>query len=293
MQPTDRIDRVQQPMPIAAPVKQPAQPKCPMKTGQALLNSAKVTAGSAYFLAHPDFSLFINGMKLMFGKNDHYGLGGILGGLMVLASPVWGIVRIVGGGGGLILGGVATAATGIAYAGEAAIRGVAKIGEPSDAAKQREDLTRRFVARMNDTINKVSYGDRVYFKEHVIDLINISVLEVAFLSRSVQEANVILVNNERFGEEHVAHQDITRKSYFNDICEMKLAIQSLNLSPDDAHGWKILKQYMCEWTPENEGKKFSDVDHETLTLLWKTIHGFAEKLSADDVFNKVLRENPA
>lgn len=285
-----RMEHVMSPMIIPPPPAKPAAPKCTMKTGQAVINSATFTVGAAQLLGDPRLSLFLNGMKMMFGKQDYFGLSGLLGGLMVLASPMWGVVRLVFGGGGVVAGAVATTATGIAYTGELAAKRIVGATAPSNAQIQREDLTRRFVARMNETLQTVPYADRRYFKENINQLVVMSVLKIAYLSRTVEEDNVILVNGERFGAERIANQDATRKSYFNDICEMKMAIRSLNLSPNDDHGWDVLKRDLCAWTPENQCK-MDESSQETLMLLWTSLHGFSEKLTQDDVFVRIWAES--
>lgn len=286
-----RLENVGTPQTLPPPAQERrAEPKCGMKTGPALVNSAALTVGAARLLGDPQLSLFLNGMKLMFGKQDMFGLSGLFGALMVLASPMWGIVRLVVGGGGTVIGAAATTATGVAYVGELAIKGMAHKTAPTEAQLLREDLTKRFVNRMNETIRQASVGDRAFFRQNINHLMAMSVLKVAFLSRVVADERVILVNGERFGAERLANQDEITQSYFDDICEMKLAIREMNLSPNDEHGWNVLKNDLIHWTPKNE-IHMEKVPHERLTILWGAIHSVVHKLSDDAVFARIWRES--
>jgi len=264
----------------------------------ALKTTAKFTKKSAKFLFHPRYSLFIQGLKSIREDNGGYlkGFGTFIGSLMILASPAWLAVKVFVGVPALAVGTAATAvagvATGVEWTGKAVFSPSESSKKQAEANKQREELMRKFVARMHEMLAERNYGTQRFFKKNPGELITIAAIAIAFTSRDV-EGKCVRSAGQLVKEEDIANQDEERKSYFKSLCEMKAAIQSLSLSPDDDHAWEYLIKSFETLKEENEKDlSVSERDRlETIDLLLQEAHELSEKVIEDPIFENAWRES--
>lgn len=128
----------------------------------------------------------------------------------------------------------------------------------------------------------MSYPQAHYFREHVDQLISIAFITVAFLSRKESDKR-LRAGDRTLRWEDISEQDATRKTYFERLCEIKTAIQSLGLGDDDELAWTKLLGFIQ--TPL-EGS----VDRDTIEIITGISVGMSEVLVEDDVFVKVWEE---
>lgn len=257
-----------------------------IKSKQVFDSCAKFTAESAQIAFSPEFSLFLQGIQMINRPSGGDYLSGFdqgMGVIMLMASPVWEVLRIGIGLPCALGGAIATIATGTVHVAGGSVK---HLFTPSEASRQREELTKKFVERMHTILNGLAYIDQHFFKENPAQLINIAALSVAFLSRKVK-GKCLMVGDQVLKKEDIANQDEKHKGYFNTICEMKCAIQSLNLSLDDAHAWNFLIHSLEQLQTEERSLSITDRNQkETLRLLVN----FACDLSAQIIDDKVFKQ---
>lgn len=274
-----------------------------LATKEPLKNVACFTAGAARVTFSPEFSAFIQGMKMWinpdkggyFGSSFDQGFGFLL----VAASPVCGLLRLLVGAPVTAVGAVATAALGVAFVAEkgtkATVNAAGHAFEPSAASQKKRKLAEKFVARMDDILKDLPYNQQLYFREHVRELVAISAATTAFLSRNAPE-NSLKVGQRIVRRNELQGFDDKRIGYFTDICEMKAAIQSLQLSFDSSHAWETLKtMVLAAFCPEKEYAQqltsYSLDQQETVTLLIQRAFTLADKVTEDPIFKEEWRKS--
>ena len=95
--------------------------------------TASFTKRHGEFFSHPKYSLFVNGIRMLGEKDGGYfkGLSTFLGGLCILASPGWGVVRVVGGGVPAAVGAAATGVAATAFGIQELIRSIPHLRQAS------------------------------------------------------------------------------------------------------------------------------------------------------------------
>lgn len=293
---------------ISKPKVIPDHSKTPTKnennqlvTAPALNGCASFTSESAQFLASPKYSLFIQGIKAINSKSSGGYLSGLeqcMGALMIMASPIWGLLRVGIGLPCTILGAVATTVTGgavgVEWSGRKVTQGAQQILGPSEKSNLREKLTEKFVRRMHETLKNMDYNEAHFFKQHPEQLVSIAGICVAFLSRK-EEGKCLKAGDKIVSKEDIANQGETCKGYFNDLCEIKYAIQCLRLGLDDSHAWDYLMNALenldLEDSEEKELSKSERNEIETLKLLMERACHFSEYVTDDAIFAKVWKKS--
>jgi hypothetical protein len=251
---------------------------------------AETTAKSVQLLVDPRFSLFIQGVKMM-AKDDRGGfLSGFengIGFLLVLASPVAGILKI-----GILAPiavisaaatGVAGIATGVEWTGRKIKRKIDKSNVPSPAETARKHTTEQFVTKLHEILKRMPYAQSHFYKENPAQLISLGLISVAFLSRNL-DTEGLKVGHHILTKEMVNGQDANGSYYFKTVCEMKDALRSLNLSLYDEQAWDQLMQSI-----ENLGKtplvNTQDTE-DALTLFMQYTLDLSKKVHEDIYFKK-------
>lgn len=270
-------------------------------TLEAFKGSASFTAESAKFLADPRYSLLIQGISLVCSKpSGGYmsGLEQMMGGLMIMASPAWAVIRIGLGLPLTLVGAAATAITGGAVAaewgGRKVVKGALQAVEPSEKEKLREKLTENFVKRMHLTMAEMDYNEKVFFKDHPEQLISLAAIYVAFLSRN-EEENSIKSAEKVIKIDDLPKEDENSLKYFKQLCEMKNAIKSLNFGRDSTHSWNLLLDSLKNIDePLEEGaSRHSINEKETLKLLVEMACTLGDAVNEDELFKKIWEESIA
>jgi hypothetical protein len=197
-----------------------------------------------------------------------------MGWLFLMASPIHGLFRY-GVGIPVALGSaVATAATGAAYAFEAAGRAVEdKLCSPSEATQLREHLAEKFAERMKTVFESLSFKERHEKEKNLPSVVGMAIISVAFLSRN-QKGMRIKAGDEMLTMENINDMNSICKEYFKDICAIKDAISELCPSPHDDHAWKILME-------DIQGMKMDSTRNETLAIMLQMTADLSEKVLAD------------
>lgn len=203
---------------------------------QLTLNSIKVLS--------PEYSSFIQGIKLICTKDTGYlPISGGLGVLLIMATPVWEPLRVVGAAIGALAGSIGTLFTGIFYGAQRAGELTAQAMEPTEAELERLKFTSAFVERMQAILTNQEINfprpHVLHFYEHPEQLIGLAALAVAFRSRDLagtQLRTTYGVIDEAFAKK----QPLICQNYFNFVYEMKEAIRGLRLSPDNVLAWDFM-----------------------------------------------------
>lgn len=268
-------------------------------TADPLKQCAKFTSQAFQLSLSPKYSLFIMGLQMVCEPKSGGFMSGFdqaIGSLMIMASPVWGLLRLAVGLPCAVGGSVATAAVGVAYGAEKLGKGIDyQINQPaipSKADAQKEELTKAFVERMQVVIKDYSYPQQCFFKENPAELISIVLIMVAFRSRQI-EGKALNVQNEVLSESSIVGQDEMHKKYFKEVCELKYAIQSLRLSLEDNHAWMYLTDSLTKSAQTaNLEKKLSSetqIEFETLHLLMDKATSIANTFVNDSTFQKMWK----
>lgn len=219
------------------------------------------------------------------------GLSNMLGLAAMALAPILGIKSLVIGGGGALLGAAATTASAVALVGEVAIKaGVNYALAPNESVKTREDLTQRFIQRMEEGMKDMLPRDKQFYKQNMSYLVNMAVLQVAFLSRK-QANDCLQVSGQPFPRERVATLDKVCQEYFNDIIGMKLALQNMNevmTENNDDHAWEILKRDLCNFDETNIAQ-MPPKTHEAIDNLVFAMYTFSKRLDQDPVYTRLIR----
>ena len=272
-----------------------------IKSAKAFKDCAKFTAGAGQLLVNPKYSLLWNGIKLMCEPRSGGYLSGLeqgVGFLCVLASPaalaLKGVVLLpvtVGAAGATVVTGGAAAAE---WSGKKIGEKISQGSAPSEASIQREHLTQQFVNKMHEILGKMSHDQAYSFRQDPKMLIPITAIGVAFLSRGLEGPNSLKIGDEILRKEDIAVQDTTRKNYFTDLIEIKLAIRGLHLSLEDAHAWNYLMRSLnCAEAGNSEDIDLSEQEKRTLAILKQHAESFADRVTNDEVFQRVWSESIA
>jgi len=262
-----------------------------LQTVQFLKESACFTADVANVLFSPKYSLFLQGIEMIARPSSGGYLSGMdqaCGALMLAASPVYGVCRLVFGLSGIAVGSLATVGSAAAAPAEWAGRTVQKLISPSEAVLQREELTKNFVVRMVETTKALPRDQTIFFQENPEELIRISAMMVAFLSRG-EEGVKLKVGDKLLSHVDLTGQDELRQSYFQSIYEMKQAIRSLYLDRyDDRQAWSDFKS-LLQRVHSQEGGPTED-QKQAIAVLIAHAHQLSSTLSNDEVFSRTWNE---
>ena len=260
---------------------------------KAFNNCAETTVVSARLLLDPRFSAIYQGIKAInedTGTGDYgRGLGTGFGVLMIMASPVWGIIRLGIGGVGTIGGALGTIATGIAYIVEKALHSVAGKPLPSQAQKQREHLMQLFVDRLKLMLETLPYSEQQSLKHDPKVLVELGVIAVAFLSREAGKEH-LKVGKDHLNLADLKDQNDTRKKYFSLLCEIKETIRSLNLSLEDIYAWNYLMEKLAKLSQDPDDASLDHYEKETLRWLNHHTAQLSQLLINDPIFKKIWKQ---
>ena len=211
-------------------------------TGPALKNCALFTKEAGEVTFSPKYSLLVNGLKSMCASDNGGMMSGfenMMGTLMVMASPIYGVGRFGVGVPVTILAAGATGAAAVLWLGEKAVRSVSQIKLPSLPENQTKKLMQEFVERMHTVLKemKVDHQTIRQFKAHPETLIGIAALCVAFLSREAGEGTLLHQGLEITKNEV---KDKKRRNYFDAILIIKENILDLELEKKNERAWKNL-----------------------------------------------------
>ncbi len=218
-------------------------------TNSHVRDSAEITKDMAELVFSPQYSVLIKSIKMISTKpKGRFSLDRELGILLLLASP--GIIGLkIGIGIPVIIGAAATTAV----LGPLCL--AKKIGKfvangldpplPPSFDKQRQEYVDQFVASLKKIMNDFNEDEQTLFKQDPSGIIDLSMISLAFLSRN-EITNQLKMGDEIFTEEDANKLGPNAKEYFKRICSLKSLISDLRLSPDNAQGWKILKESMIE-----------------------------------------------
>lgn len=270
------------------PPSPPSPTPEPTPCAEAMTQCAGFTKQAAVAAFSPKYSMFFNGIRMMCEKDSggmFSGLGHAMGFVCLLASPLWGLFRKSIGGGAMVGGAVATVFTAIAAGGEWVKNNIGHVFSPSSAAAQKNKWTRNFVHILMDFTNKLTYNQKEFFKNHPSELVNIQIIAVAFLSRDI-EGNRLKVGNEilTLDQLEVENQDL--RDCFSAVCDIKDAVKSLRLSPNDNHGWVNLMQFIEKLsTAQIEPSSANERNREeTLKLILEKSCALSEKITMNLAF---------
>jgi hypothetical protein len=256
------------------------------KIKEAFHGCATMTKQSLEMLLSPEFSFLIQGAKLA-SNNNRFETG--LGIMMIMASPVFAIVKVGIAVPGAVIGAVGTAATGIAYGVEKGINKIQNDPHTLEAQSQRVHLTQLFVDRLKTMLEKLPYVHQYDLMKNPGLLINMGAISLAFLSRNESESR-LKVGDEFLNVKDIEGQDKTRKKYFVLICEMKHAIRSLNLSPDDEHAWNYLIKLLNE-AHADSGSSADKNELATCKFVLQHVSELTSDIVKDSVFNELWKKS--
>lgn len=252
-----------------------------MVTGQALANCANFTANSASLL-HPKYSLTLIGLTHLFASpGGSYNFLPIFGMLELMAAPVQESLRIGGGLAGMVGGAIATMATGLAYTTEFIGRSIFGI---SPAEHKRQQLMESFVTRMQTNLfdayksNTISYMQKKNFMDNPGQLIGITCIMIAFLSKNL-EGQKLHTKNGPISKDDIKNMDDNAKKYFKEICDMKEAIQSFKLNENAFTAWTALMQKIQNIDSNNDQN-----ERETLAEIVRIADGLSKLIVEDQMF---------
>lgn len=164
------------------------------------------------------------------------GIGWGLEFLFKAAAPGIGVVLVAKGLPGAVLGASKTAVIGAAHVTERAVSltldGIQHVRSLSPEEEQRLHFTRLLITRMHNTAG----GKVEVFRDHPQQLINASIIAVAFLSKETR-GSYIKVGNGFLTDEDIAKMSEYQRHLLRDVCEIRDAIRGL-LSKDQ--GWSEL-----------------------------------------------------
>lgn len=261
-------------------------------TAQLVSEAAKFTLKSLKQIDLSALQYFIGGLRAFLepDRGPILGLGKMLGIAAMAIAPFLGFKAIVIGGGGAIVGAAATTVSAVACAGELAVKGVGRALEHTETA--RENLTRRFITRMEDAMKDMLPVDRKFYKDNMSYLINMAVLQVAFLSRG-EVKDHLQVGGQPFSRQQVNALDITCQEYFNDIMGMKLAVQQIKEVMDEASNekaWEVLKRDIVSFDETNTNS-LPIKTHEAVLNIIVAMQDFSNKLNRDPIFARIMRNS--
>lgn len=281
---------------ISEPVSPPAPRLIP---SGAIEDCAKFTSESFQIAFSPRFSAFLHGINMlshpksggMFSGLDH-----AIGGLMVMASPAWLAIRLSVGIPGLVIGSISTVAaaigTGVESVGRNISGKVKQMNAPSDAEIQQRQIIEAFVQRMHETLKNYSFMEQRFCKENPAQLIGVCLMIVAFRARKL-EGKSLYVQEKIVKEEQFQDQDGIRKKYFKDLCELKDAIASLHLSPDDEYAWLYLVEALKEVATEEALNQAPSDEAETLRFVMEKANGLGVSIADDPIFKEIWQKSIA
>lgn len=259
-----------------------------MKTKEVFKGFTEFTKGAATVTFSPEYSMFIQGIKMMNGPSGGF-LGGIdqgIGLLSVMASPVWGVLRLGLGVPATLIGALGTSATGVSMGVEKGIHTIEECFTSSEETVDRKHLTEAFVERLQKILSDFPYTQGYELRKNPTHLICLGVISVAFLSRGLEKG--LLIGQEVLMSEDLKNSSKTVKKYFELTQEIKLAIRDLPLDQNDfSQAWNELIA-MLE-NSENETTSSLSNEKETLNLMMKHVAAFSTLAIQDSNFVKAWK----
>lgn len=159
---------------------------------------------------------------------------GIVWGFEILfkaAAPAFGVVLVAKGAPGATVGVCKTAIVGAAHVGERVVSAVVQKYiqiRGTIPEEQRRHLTRLFIERMHKSLEPLDRNDKESFRSNPKQLINVSALAVAFLSRDLMGSQ-LKVGDSVLTENQVARFSLYHQQCFQDICKVKQTMQGVLL----------------------------------------------------------------
>lgn len=261
-----------------APAELDFNPEAPhaATTGKIFKDVASFTATLGSFEATP---FLLGGIILSLGRgqNDIAQVVRGMGGVMVVASPLIAIAKIVALP---VLAGsaVATAVTGAVHGVDLLID---KIKEPTLAKRQRIEHTQHFVQRMRDNLQALTEEEKMAVEKIPGTLIATSLLSVAFLSRKL-EGKQLKDGSSIIQSSEVESMDSHAQEFFARVCKLKEALRELNLSPEDNHAWEYLSKGIHDF--HFDKSKLSAFEQETLKKLIEECDDLSKTIAEDEIF---------
>lgn len=277
-------------------IKAPPTPPIPVSGDQrfipegAVADSLKFTREALELSFSPKFSLFLHGLEMLSrpkGGGMFSGLDQAIGGLMVLASPAWLAVRLAVGIPGIVIGPIMTGAAAVGTSCENLIRGASKkiqqSNAPSAAETQKKEIADAFVQRMHKTLENYSFMEQRFFKENPAQLIATCIVIIAFRARNL-EGKSLYVQERIVKVEEFKGQDKDHEAYFKSICELKDALASLRLSPDEEHAWNYLTEAFKKVSTKDAVIENQSDEAKTLRFVMEKADELSNSIVKDPVF---------
>ena len=99
---------------------------------------------------------------------------------------------------------------------------------------------------------------------------------IAFLSRKL-DGKKLHTRSGEVDKNDLKGMDEDAKGYFNNLCDMKDAIQSLKLGRDKSHAWRIFMEKLQTLDDIEKGDVYEKNERETLTEIVR-IAEYADKI---------------
>jgi hypothetical protein len=170
-------------------------------------------------------------------------------------------------------------------------RAVRSLKKKTPEEQQQIQLTKQFVQRMHETINKLPREQKKFYIKNPEAILNLSILAVAFRSRTLEGGTL------KVGDKNLALEDIGKlpehcKEYFTLVCQIRDEITNLRLSPDDPHAWNFLLNGLNQLRSSETVPAMSE-HHQAVTMLTLVTYLFelTQKVTTDQVFVKVWKES--